>query len=801
MNGELLLRNFFPNNHDFGALSTLLSQSTYVGIDFGTSTTVVSFAKIDEQGKFLSTEVMPLKQPTIDGGFIEDHIVPSVLAWYNDTLFWGKDAKKLKTKLSPGKNVWSSFKMNLGVDEGPVYFNSELAKGLNNVQILNPIDVTKHFFTLLRKAIDQFISENKLPSRIKYCITVPASFESNQRNDLKKALEFAGIHTDEKYFIDEPNSAFISFISDSFASTSDVFFVPPSTPIDILVFDFGAGTCDVTILEILNTNGKLTSRNLSISKFEALGGDDVDRQIVEKHLYPQFLEQNNIHKNEIKSPQYLKSILPKLQSVAELIKINLCHNVSANMIGHELPKLALSNEKVEKKGSINFHLMRESKSLINPSLTYKSFSDLVLKLFDNGYSNLAGQTISIKSILNQALTKAGIKHELIDIVLLIGGSSKNPYIQRELRRFFPEAEIAIPRDLQAHVSQGAALNALMIHGLGVDILTPIISEPIFIILGDQRVKTIVTAGTAIPSLKIKSGSLYPNRDGQEDIEIPICVSNVDKILTILRIKGHFKRNEEILVECDITHDKLLHFRAILGNLVVESEPLNPLANAALSTEQLVEKKIRKKLNESALRNNGVPSVKLLEELARHYADTKQHLKAAELFESIYELTKSPETCNYICYHYSFAGRMEKQIEWAKKAYELQPSGVNAFNYALIVNKKTETELYHQLMREAINNGVDIAKVIYGEYLKNNDNPEGQTLLQDAFEDLYARYKGSYLHESSYRTLIRVSELLEKFDVSREVLSSLNEKEKNQSNIWFNKDNLLIDTTTAIIKGD
>lgn len=801
MNGDLLLRNFFPRNQDIGVLGTLLSQTTYVGIDFGTSTTVVSYAKINADGRFVTTEVMTLKQPTLDGGYIEDHIVPSILAWYNETLFWGKEARKLKSRLSLGKNVWYSFKMALGVDEGPIYFNSELAKEHNNIQILNPLDATKHFFRLLRSAIDEFIKANKLPQQIKYCITVPASFESNQRHDLKKALEFAKIETDDKYFIDEPNSAFISFISDSFASASDVFMVPPSAPLDILVFDFGAGTCDVTVLEILNTDGRLTSKNLSISKFEALGGDDIDREIVDNYLYPQFLEQNKLKKTDIKSPQYLKTILPKLQSVAEIIKMNLCNNVSANMIGYELPKLAESDAKVYKQTSINFHLLRESRSLINPFVTYKSFSNLIQNIFHDGKKFAGKESGSIKSILNQALSKAGMKKELIDIVLLIGGSSKNPYIQRALRGYFPDAEIAIPRDLQSHVSKGAALNSFINHGLGIDILTPIISESIFILLGDQKVRTIVTAGTIIPSFQIKSGSLYPNRESQESIEIPICVSSIDKILTILKVKGRFKRNDEVSVECDITHDKLIHFRAISGNLVVESEPLNPLANAALPTELLIEKKIRKRLNESALKNNGVPSVNLLEELARHYADTKQHLQAAELFETIYELTKSPGICTSICYHYSQAGRNEKQIEWAKKAYDLLPSGVNAYNYALNLDIKNESELYHQLMQKGVREEVDAAKVVYGEYLQKNKNPDGTKLLQEVFEEMYSRFTEGYLHENSYRMLIKVSELLRKYEVSEEVTNSLNQKEDNKPNIWFSEDNLLIDTTTAIIKGE
>ena len=84
-----------------------------------------------------------------------------------------------------------------------------------------------------------------------------------------------------------------------------------------------------------------------------------------------------------------------------------------------------------------------------------------------------------------------MKKEDIDLVLLIGGSSYNPYIQTSLRKFFTQSEIEIPRDLQSHVSTGTAVNSFLQNGLNIDIIKPIVSEPILIILQNNLPRIIV----------------------------------------------------------------------------------------------------------------------------------------------------------------------------------------------------------------------------------------------------------------------------------------------------------------------
>ena len=83
-------------------------------------------------------------------------------------------------------------KMELGEDVGCKYPNSELGKNHNKLTILNPIDASKIFFKYLKVQIERYVKNNSLPSNIQYAISIPASFEANQRRDLVDSLESNG---------------------------------------------------------------------------------------------------------------------------------------------------------------------------------------------------------------------------------------------------------------------------------------------------------------------------------------------------------------------------------------------------------------------------------------------------------------------------------------------------------------------------------------------------------------------------------------------------------------------------------
>lgn len=275
------------------------NQMTFVGIDFGTSTTVVSVALRDSKG----IQVTPvwMNQKFADGAVMSSEKVPTVIAWYNQQLLIGKGAADLKYRLKKGTNVWYSFKMELGEDVGAKYFNSELGQN-TPFPLLNPKDAVKLFFKYLKVQIDRYIQQNSLPANVQYAVSIPASFEANQRKELIDALAENDISLNKQALIDEPNAAFLSFVQAS-VNEGHPLLLPDDDNPTILVFDFGAGTCDVSILELGKDINGVYSKNLSISKFEKLGGDDIDRLIATDYLLPQLLADNNQDEENFRTPE------------------------------------------------------------------------------------------------------------------------------------------------------------------------------------------------------------------------------------------------------------------------------------------------------------------------------------------------------------------------------------------------------------------------------------------------------------------------------------------------------------------
>lgn len=798
MPNELSIQQLLPEVNDRTVIENKIDSSTFIGIDFGTSTTVVSYAIVGDNNAPIMTNAIPIRQLNFDGNTLSHHLVPSCIAYANNQLYFGQGAKMLKSKLQPDQNIWFSFKMNLGKDNGPEFTRTELKEGNPFGKIENTLDATKLFFKELKKEIDNYIEEQNLPRNLFYSVSIPASFEANQRADLKRALEFANIPINETLFIDEPNAAFLSYLVQANNNGFNNYNIPVDSPLHILVFDFGAGTCDISIIEIGRKAGKLYSKNIAISQFEQLGGDDIDRAIVKEILMPQLAKQNNISVEEIRENNYKKILLPKLQAVSEQLKIKVCKAIASNKVGQELPNLINSTERINFLQTIDFILPKQVMKFENPSISPKEFTDIMKKFTSETLAfNFQNEMESLKSIftvINSALVKANIEKGEIDLVLLIGGSSYNPYIQTALYRHFDNSDIEIPQDLQSHVSNGTAINSFMANGLGVDIIKPIVSEPIFIILQNEIKKIVVYEGTEIPCKEILIEDLRPQRNDQTEIEIPICVSSKEKILTILKLKNEkgFSTTDKITLKCDISHDKLITFRAFIQNLEISTEPLNPFANSALSTEDIAEKQLLKLLYKATKENGGKPPLDKLKALSQFYVKTERHLKAAETFENVQQLDPNRRYETSICYHYAEAGRKKLSDNWAEIAYQKNPTSTNAYNLALTKSLQGKTDEYKKLMEEAVTLGSDAAMLTYGEYLLINEKEKAEELIQKAFDKWFKEFEEGKLSKNDFSRLIRAAKQLGKIQIAEKVQKAKDNLKNEKGISWYNPDNTATD---------
>ena len=804
---DINIQSLFPalRNTQVSRPTTDIFNTTFVGIDFGTSTTVVSVATIDKTTKEILTDPIWLNQKLYDGAIMSSEKIPTVIAWYNQQLLVGKGAADLKYQLKKGVNVWYSFKMELGEDLGSKYYNSELDRK-SDFPILNPKDAAKVFFQYLKAQIDRYINTNNLPPNVQYAVSIPASFEANQRKELIYALEQNGISINKQSLIDEPNAAFLSYVQVSSLEKNPIT-IPDGDNPKILVFDFGAGTCDVSILELGKDLHGIYSKNLSISKFEKLGGDDIDRLIAIDYLFPQLLKESGMNKDDFRTPEKNRIVSQLLKS-AEQLKIMICENIALQTSNRILPAAALSKDYVSIGNRIDIDTRKGLLTLTEPKLSYAEFNE-AMKAFLKSAALIPYRTkivedefTTIFNPIQTALKKASLTKDEIDYVLFIGGSSKNPYVQAALKEHFKESELLVPRDLQTHVSSGAAIHSLVYNGFGKNIIQPITSEPFLVITKDETPKVILKAGTHIPCDLIVIDDLVTSEDGQQAIELPICLGNVNKLLFNIKIvSGNplgFKRNTPVKLELEITTDKLLLARATAVGQQIMVEPINPFANKELTAEQRIVLKAERQANLEAEQNSGKPTKQGLETLYKAYEKVGNDFRAAETLELLNELYPSVQNYNQIGVLYSSAGYDDKALEYYEKGYNANKNATTAFNYAYKLKDK-DKEKFKEILEESLRLDPDKPHSLYelGRLLKKEKNPEGQKMIEKAFENWKRKFDTNQMNESDYSWLSSAADELGMKDFAQLVRDS--KPQFNEEKLYNSKNLTVTSREEGLIK--
>lgn len=784
-----------------GLNTQLATKATFVGIDFGTSTTVVSIATKESGEEKIKTLPIKLTQILEDGTIYQSEKLPSVIAWYNGRLLVGEGASNLKYTLTKGKNIWFSFKMEIGEDLGAKYYNSEVGD-MEGVKIRNPKDCVRVFFMYLNILIKKYCQDNGLSDNIMYAVSIPASFEANQRKELMEALESNGMNISKQSLIDEPNAAFISYVHDSEESEKPLL-ISPHYNSNVLVFDFGGGTCDISILEIGKSTNGLYSKNIAISKFTKLGGDDVDRYITFKYILPRFFEANNVSDDDFitKERQYIAT---QLYKVSERLKILLCKKISNQMYQLEIPDYIKSNSD---KASITIPVSVETKKgLLTQSEFFLSIKELVevMSVFMKSSlipSSIKGQEEynNIFMPIESAIKKANVCKSEIDYVLLIGGSAQNPFIQEALKKYFDDSEILVPQDLQTHVSKGAAIHSLLMNGINKCIIQPITSEPIFVITKDTTNKVLIPAGTTIPCDTVVIDDLIPTKDHQEAIELPICVGNENKMLFNLKITrdGGFLTTAQVTLALEITADKLLLAKAHCMGVSCMVEPQNPFANKELSTEERIVLRAEREANIETERNGGIPTKNCLISLRKAYEDAGNDFKAAETLEQQNEIYPNPEEYNLIGVYYHNSGNRDKAIDFFERALDHNPNDYWAnFNLG-------NTLFYRDLKRarQYLNKAYELnpfepsINILLGRLDKREGKEsEAKEKFQIAYDKYEQKWKANLFYNSDYGWFASVAEELGKKDKAYEIRSA---KPKIEQTTYYDEENLTQTRTKSL----
>ncbi|MBU2097767.1 MAG: molecular chaperone DnaK, partial [Gammaproteobacteria bacterium] len=400
-----------------------------IGIDLGTTNSCVA---ILEGGKAKVIE-------NAEG----DRTTPSVIAYTKDgeTLV-GQPAKR--QSVTNPKNTLFAIKRLIGrqfkddvVQKDIKMVPYEISKADNgdawvrvNGENMSPPQISAQVLKKMKKTAEDYLGEPVTEA----VVTVPAYFNDAQRQATKDAGRIAGLEV--KRIINEPTAAALAYGMDKKGGDST-----------IAVYDLGGGTFDISIIEIAETDGEHTFEVLSTNGDTFLGGEDFDLRLID-YLADEFKKESGMDlRNDPLALQRLKEAAEKAKielSSAQQTEINLPY-VTADASG---PK----------------HLVQK--------LTRAKFESLVEELVE--------RTIAP---LRVALKDANLDVSKIDDVILVGGQTRMPLVQKKVAEFFgkearrdvnPDEAVALGAAIQAAVLSGEVNDVLLLDvtplSLGIETL-------------------------------------------------------------------------------------------------------------------------------------------------------------------------------------------------------------------------------------------------------------------------------------------------------------------------------------------
>jgi molecular chaperone DnaK (HSP70) len=487
----------------------------FFGIDLGTSSCSVAYVTDDPRqrdGKILAVQTV---NATVETGGVRFTVnrVPSIVAAPLEARARGgalfgfefHDAFRRKKKdadlLRRGRDFFTSVKSDLGTLRA---YTRSRVPGCRT-----PAEATAIILDRLRglaRDANAALDTRKAP----VVITVPASFSALARTETLDAAAAAGLDRASVRLLDEPVAALLDLLNSPDASA-----LIDAQPRNLLVFDYGAGTCDVALLRVRfdpAAESGLHVENLAISNYHRLGGDDIDAEVMRAVVWPQICTAEQQASMTAYRRRAVEDTLTG--TVARRLKEQMCADVESAVrtsswtaVDAEPVRVLVPLERVfelpELRKSAPRHFAMDSaqfREVMAPFLSLPEEAD--------------ERERSLLFPVEQTLRRAGVKPEALHAVVLHGGSSLNPYVLRLMKDtfghhdLFRHTRVETTPDPLVSVARGAAIACYWRGARDVEIVRPIMPEDFGVVLRDDRTVPLVAAGTPLP---------FPDADGTADV--------------------------------------------------------------------------------------------------------------------------------------------------------------------------------------------------------------------------------------------------------------------------------------------